>query len=232
MSVFLPCVAGPLASTPGHTDPYFGYVVQLNHFNGANGSTTYVSSVGLTFSNLDGTASQSTGTFKFGTASLSVSAARVVTATDSIYAFGTNDFTFEFWAYPTTVALKNFMGFGSGAGVQPNIYMDASGGIVYRTNSTSRITGAAGSIVVNTWHHIAGCRSGTNTKLFVNGTQVGSTYTSDSSNITNSNGMCLGSRADDATSGFVGFIDEVRVTKGFARYTANFTAPTAAFPDS
>jgi hypothetical protein len=61
--------------------------------------------------------------------------------------------------------------------------------------------------------------------MFVNGTQVGSTYTDTNTYVNNP--IIIGARYD-ATAGFNGYIDDLRVSL-YARYTANFTAPTAAF---
>ena len=78
----------------------------------------------------------------------------------------------------------------------------------------------------NTWYHVAMCRSGSTVRLFVNGIQEGST--SYSTNVAGS--------AQTYIAGFPtgysmnGYIDDLRVTKGYARYTANFTPPTAALP--
>jgi hypothetical protein len=98
----------------------------------------------------------------------------------------------------------------------------------YTNNANPAITG--GSLSSSTWYHIAIARSSGSTKMFVNGTQVGSTY-SDTQDYTASN-IVIG--ADSYTLGadpFNGFIDDLRITKGVARYTSNFTPPTAAFPN-
>jgi hypothetical protein len=63
--------------------------------------------------------------------------------------------------------------------------------------------------------------------MFLGGTQVGSNYT-DSNNYGTS-ALRVGAGWNNADS-FLGYIQDVRITKGYARYTANFTAPTAAFP--
>jgi hypothetical protein len=74
------------------------------------------------------------------------------------------------------------------------------------------------------------CRSGSNTRCFVNGTQVGSTYTT-LQNFASGGPLIVGSGyyAPSARS-YNGYLQDVRLTKGYARYTANFTPPTAAFP--
>jgi hypothetical protein len=61
-----------------------------------------------------------------------------------------------------------------------------------------------------------------NTKIYVDGTQSGSTY-SDSESYAVTDMDAIGYHP------FNGYIDEFRITKGVARYTSNFTAPTSAF---
>jgi hypothetical protein len=108
-----------------------------------------------------------------------------------------------------------------GTGV-PVLFVDAA----------DRITGGS-AIPTNEWVHLAICRASGSTKMFVNGTQSGSTY-SDSNVYLNSanrpliasNGFTIGG----SPSYFTGYIDDLRITKGIARYTAAFTPPTAAFP--
>jgi hypothetical protein len=93
-------------------------------------------------------------------------------------------------------------------------------------NNANRITG--GVISNSVWTHIAVCRSNSNTKLFIVGTQSGSTYAD-----TNNYLVCpmmIGQFNDGVGAGNLnGYLDDIRITKGYARYTANFTAPTAPF---
>jgi hypothetical protein len=64
-------------------------------------------------------------------------------------------------------------------------------------------------------------RNGTNVKLFINGTQIGSTGTN-SSNIDNANAFTVGY---GGTNYFNGLMDNIRIAKGVARYTATFDPP-------
>jgi hypothetical protein len=79
-----------------------------------------------------------------------------------------------------------------------------------------------------TWYHVAVCRSGTDLRFFVDGTQIGTTSTS-ADDITGSSTLVVGGNSGGANLNFYGYIDDLRITN-YARYTANFTAPTEAFP--
>jgi len=101
-------------------------------------------------------------------------------------------------------------------------------------DSTNRITGADNLIIVDTWQFISYTRiiAGGPTYtgvLHVDGVNVG-TWTD---NFGWGQSLCIGAYDKDTALNFQGYIDEVRVTKGVARYTtSNYTPPTAAFPDS
>jgi hypothetical protein len=151
------------------------------------------------------------------------------------FAFGSGDFTIEMWinfSSNTNQAIFYDSRPASTNGFYPMLYMESvNKKFVYYVNSTNRITSST-AVSTSTWYHIAVTRSGTNTKLFVNGSQEGSTYTDSNVYVNGLNRPVLG--ADGLTIGtspFNGYIDDLRITKGIARYTSNFTPPTAALPD-
>ena len=79
---------------------------------------------------------------------------------------------------------------------------------------------------INTWHHVAVARSGTSTKLFLNGVQEGATFTGDTNNyIVGASRPMIGAGGPAGGLELNGWIDELRVSKGIARWTANFTPP-------
>jgi hypothetical protein len=154
------------------------------------------------------------------------------TATTDLYAFGSGDFTIEMWIYFNSVSsLQIFYDARptSTQGAYPVIYLNSDGTIRYFVSTADQITSSA--VSANTWYHLAVSRSGTSTKMFINGTQSGSTYTDSTSYLNASGKPWIGvSSFNPNTLPFNGYIDDLRITKGYARYTSNFTAPTAAFP--
>ena len=149
-----------------------------------------------------------------------------VAASDE-FGFGTAAFTVECWIRPITVAAgtRSIFDFRTTATeLSPYLYLDGAN-LEYFNNGAIAIQGTA-TIVANQWTHVAISRTGTTTKMFVNGVQDGSSYT-DSSNYGTNKPIRIG----DDTAGnnhFIGYIDEFRVSTT-ARYTAAFTAPTGIF---
>ena len=89
-------------------------------------------------------------------------------------------------------------------------------------------------LAFNQWYHIALTRQGQTLRGFVDGLQF-ATQTIDESNIFNlSLGFAMGiggNSWDEQLSYTSDYIDELRITKGVARYTSNFTPPTEPFPN-
>jgi len=83
-----------------------------------------------------------------------------------------------------------------------------------------------------TWHHVAVVRDGTSMVLYVNGTNVGSATISSSRSLNLGLGgaVWVGNNGSSSTA-YKGYIDDLRITKGVARYTANFTPPEAKLPN-
>ena len=178
-----------------------------------------------------------TSVFKYGTGSVALNGTtdylNTSPANQNSFAFGSGDFTIEMWVYATSVSGSRVIYDSyptSTGGFYPSIQMALSGQIFYNTNTTSVISG--GTLSTNTWYHIAVCRSGTSTKLFINGTQSGSTYTDSNVYLNSSLRPYIGASGYTGAAFFPGYIDDLRVTKGIARYTTTFTPPTAAFPNS
>lgn len=205
-------------------DPYWSNVVLAMHMDDVG--LTDVKGHAVT---LNGNASRSAAQSKFGgySAYLDGTGDYITVPSGSDFAFGTGDFTVEFW-FMQTVAGNPFLidcrPTSSTNGAYVTTYINA-GTVVFFTNAAARITSSA--ITTGAWYHVAVCRSGTSTRLFLNGTQTGSTYTDPTNYIASP--VNIGASGNGLFP-LTGYFDDIRITKGVARYTANFTPPTSAFP--
>jgi hypothetical protein len=187
-----------------------------------------------------GNAQISTSVKKYGTGSLAFDGSGDYLVpnypTSDIYSFGTGAYTVEFWIYFNSTATTYLIYDTRPSGVNgnyPTIYFDSSAGFInFYFNGAIRISGNVAT-ASGAWHHVALCRSGSSTKLFINGTQSGSTYTDSNNYLGSVNRPVIGGDGNAlGSNGLNGYIDDLRITKGVARYTATFTPPTAAFPNN
>ena len=171
---------------------------------------------------------------KFGTAALKLDGSNdsISVPSSGDLGFGTNtDFTIEFWAYANTTGLSSATLFDlrdNGTDAEGlSLAFRAAGEVDLRVGTTTAITGSGAGIATGVWKHYAVAREGTDTRLFVDGTQRGIKF-SDTTDYGSSKGIVFGADFDGASNNVTGWIDEVRIEKGVAKYTANFTAPTSA----
>jgi hypothetical protein len=154
----------------------------------------------------------------------------LVEPTSVYFGYGTGDFTIECWVYfNSTGTATIFSNLSGTASTNPHIYINSTirfynGGGDRITSSTSPSTGV--------WYHLAVCRASGSTRMFLDGTQTGSTY-ADTNDYGQSAPLGVGTYwnggAPVTASTLNGYLQDVRVSK-YARYTTNFTPPTAAFP--
>lgn len=217
-------------------DPYFGSVAALLSANGENNSTVITETSGKSAWTASAGVKLSTAVKKFGTASIAIGGggnnANINSTT--LPAMGTSDFTIEMWVY-STVSGQFFM-YDTRPyltnGVYTTLTVNASQKLEYTVSAAARITGTT-NVTINTWHHVAVSRSGGVTRLFLNGVQEGSNYTDTNNYLSNNppnDYSSIGASSANIIGAWQGYVDEVRVTLGVGRYTANFTAPTAEFP--
>jgi hypothetical protein len=202
----------------------------LLHGDGTNGSTTITDSSPTPKTvTAVGNAQISTAQSKFGGSSLLFdgSGDYLTTSASERLDFGTQDFTIELWhRFSDISADRAFIGNDTPTRID-FLWRTGTGINVGRINIAFDST-FAWSPTVNVWYHIAISRSGSSLRAFVDGSQIGSTATN--TNNYSASGCLIG--ASTAAARFCnGYIDDLRITKGIARYTANFTPPTASFPD-
>jgi hypothetical protein len=165
---------------------------------------------------------------QFGGSSLGIGSGYLRIADHSSLSFGTNDFTIEFWFRPSVLDATDIVWDQRPNGIQglqPTIYT-SNGQLFYYTNAGNRITGP--NLSTGIWQHIAVSRSGTSTRMFINGTQTGSTYTDTNNYVSSSQGVWIGADQYFSGNNSVGWIDEIRISNS-ARYTTTFTPSTTPF---
>jgi len=176
-----------------------------------------------------GDAKISTTQSKFGGSSMSFDGSGdylLGQTTQQTLTFGTGNFTVECWVYPVSYMSPVGGIVDSGSSVNGNRFSLVlyANGKIYVDNNTNLLISST-TISTGAWTHVAICRSNGTMTMYFNGTSVGSVASSTNFSETYNR---IGSTIDGYS--FNGYIDDLRITRGLARYTSNFTAPTSAFP--
>ena len=228
---------------PAGGDVNYNDVSLLLKMEGSDGSTTFIdsSNAGRTVS-AESNAAISTSQFKFGGSSYDANnTSTKLTVSNSVLPSGATDFTIEAWIYVETLP-------STAVGSDSDCYIFANWGgttnslqfslhrengliIIQRVSGTNILIADQGNLngwSINTWYHVAATRSGNTWRVFRDGIQLGSdTYSG--ANYLGSSDSIIGGTGN--TNGyFKGYLDNFRISSGIARYTSNFSVPTAAFP--
>jgi hypothetical protein len=225
-------------------DLNFSNVSLLLKGDGTNGSTNITDSSSNAHSvTANGDAQISTNQSKFGGSSLYFDGnGDSITVPDSSdWHFGSDDFTIEVWVYPTAITNTSAQiacQWGN-TGTSGTWLFSMSGTNIQAYFQGSTTVGGSPNVSVNTsfsfnqWQHIAVVRNGTTLSIYLNGTLS----QSDTMNFAVADApesLSIGRQLWTSYRGgepYQGYMDDLRITKGVARYTDDFTPPTASLPD-
>lgn len=218
---------------PGNDD----FTKLLLHFDAPNGSITLkdfsASNHTVTaFGNAQITTAQS----KFGGSSIVFDGGADYFLLDGSadFLFGTGDFTIEFWTRLNATGITQTI-YDSRPPIfdgtnGPDIYVNTSNKLVWFINDpgTDAIISAT-SISSSSFTHAAIAKASGSTRMFIDGVQEGGTYADSQDYVNPPSRPVIGTDTSLTIFPFNGWIDELRVSKGIARYTANFTPAPCSF---
>ncbi len=143
------------------------------------------------------------------------------------FAMASNDFTIEFWYYPTSISSSHNIHDQRTTDSQavPWLGLHSNGYFYYYVSGANRIVGATGSVTANKWYHVAISRVSGTTRLFVNGSQAGSDY-SDSTSYVQGGTLHIGKRYTGTALYPIGYLSNYRIVNGTGVYANSFTPPT------
>jgi hypothetical protein len=221
-------------SVPG--DIFYPSCSLLMHFSGSNDSTTFIDNSPNNFAITSSNGAKITSSIsKFGGTSGFFDGTNdyLTIANNSGFDFGSGNFTIEYWEYRTVSTLYKPVLSRNTSGYPPfmvgwsefgnvNFFSSADGA---SWNVASAVS--MGTLTTNVWTHYAVTRQGNTFRTFQNGTQI-STFTSTATLPAGAGTLLIGGYATPAYF-FQGYIDEIRITKGVARYTGSFVTQSAEF---
>ena len=234
------------SSSSAVLDPDWDKVVLLLHGDGSNGGTIIDSSGSNHTATVTGTPAISTASPKWGTGALYFDATTgyISEGTSADWQFGSGDFTIEWWQGYfnwSGIALETpivcLWSTNSGEGLSWIVTVNINGklqfgryisGIAVFVESTN---GTAGVGMTTGYVHCAVVRNGTSLKMYMNGAEEYSGTISGTIDAANNCNLTIGGTNYTGNQYLNGYIDDLRISKGKARYTAAFTPPTAPFPD-
>ena len=184
-----------------------------------------------------GSAAISTTQSKFGGSSMyfNGSTSYITIPYSQVHNFGSGNFTVEGYFYASAFSATQSIiekrtsgGFATG---DWGLYISTSGTVIfygYDYNSAGNAVLTSGTVSASTWYHFALVRNSTTITLYINGVSAASTTAVTIG--TNSNGLTIGADVGSGTRWYMnGYLDELRITSGIARYTANFAPSSVAF---
>jgi hypothetical protein len=229
------------------TDPYFANVISLAHFDGTNGDTgpftDQIANRSPGWTRIAVGAALSTGTVKYGTASMNAALVGAYNADHADWNFGSGDYTVECWVNRAVNGAFGviFAQWNSASGNKAPFlcYIDSGNHLQFLASTTNAswdfAATSSATVSTNTWYHVAMVREGTAVYGYLDGVSIVTPGTLTGAVVNNTDNVTLGNVADNVLAlGLNGFIDDFRATKGVARYPGGttFTPPTAAFPNS
>jgi hypothetical protein len=223
-----------LANTSQDADQYFSAVSLL-----LDGTDLQDKSLDTKAITVNGDAQVSTAQSKWNGSSLAFDGTGdyLTSSANNDFVFGTDDFTVEAWVRFNSVgSSQTFVSYvdsassgGTAVAWVLELHSNSTIRVFLYSGSTAYVNTNSTSISADTWYHVAACRNSGNLQVFVNG--QGSTASAANVTINNPAGVTLNvSKYFNATPRYVnGYIQDLRITKGVARYTATFTPPTQPF---
>lgn len=225
-------------------DIYYSKRVLGLHCNGSNGGTTFTdnSPTPKTIT-ANGNAQTSTTQSKFNGSSAKFDGTTdyLSTPDHADFTLGANDFTIEAWVYLNAIPGENKQIINQRDGVGAtnvgfSLIVAATTMVlsfVYSVDGTTAVsTTSTTALTTGTWHHIAFTRSGNTGRFFFNGVLDATTANFNGAVIYNSTApVWIGARGADAGLSLDGYIADLLMHNGVAKYTRSFTPPTAAFDD-
>lgn len=205
----------------------------LLHCDGTDASTSFVDSSSFVHSpSAIGNAQIDTAQSKFGGASalLDGTGDYISTPDSSDWDLGLNDFTIDAWV--RFADLGNNTICARTTGPSSYFYFTFEGtGLRLRdfTGSNNVDFTRSVSISTGTWYHVAVIRTSNTYRMFLDGVQQGADYTNSNAWTNRSDPLDVGHMTQNAGYAFNGWIDEFRFSNGVARWTTDFTPPTAAY---
>jgi hypothetical protein len=143
-------------------------------------------------------------------------------------AFGTGDWTIEFWIYFFSLSGDRIIYDSRPAstnGAYPTIYyQNSTTAIVYYANSGDRIVSS--TIAAGTWYHVAVARASGTTRMYINGIVQTQTYTDSTTYLNGASRPRIGDSGVTAGSAIPAYLSGLRVVKSQAVFTGNFAIPT------
>ncbi len=208
----------------------------LLHLDGADAATTTTdASDSGHVATFVASAQLDTAQKKFGTSSLLLNGSTdYITFPDHAdWNFGSGDFTIDFWIKSTQATGALVCGQLNNAGGDLSFYFYlnlTANKITFRVQDTSghSVTSTT-SVNDGAWHHITGVRYNDEMKLYINGVSEGTPIGSLGTVPNRSTLLAIGRGGEYNGLYYDGWVDEFRISKGVARWTANFTIPTVAY---
>jgi hypothetical protein len=196
-----------------------------SYLSGSGGSGVAIISYPDIYANAVSTLNGTFSTSGSGSLSYNGSTQFLSTVTNTAsFEFGTGDFTVETWVYLNNTTGTQIIYDSRASGTSdttPTLYL-ASGSITYYSGGSDRIFG--GALSTGIWYHVALVKISGSTKLYLNGSQTGSTYADSNTYINSAGRPTIGAMSFTLGNSPVnGYLSNVRVVKGVGVYTGTFT---------